>query len=67
MEQNTGGIWRLYYIDLHYKLSVAQRALPRKLLVARHIKVVVLGVREDDMASPVMTINITKILVFKYS
>ena len=40
-----------YYIGLHYKLSVARRALPRQLLVARHIKVVVPGAREDDLAS----------------
>ena len=31
--------------------SVARRALLRQLLVARHIKVVVPGVREDDLAS----------------
>ena len=40
---NTGGIWRVYYIYLHYKHSVAWRDLPRQLLIARHIKVVVPG------------------------
>ena len=39
-------------MGLHYKLSVALRALPRQLLIARHIKVVVPGAREDDLASP---------------
>ena len=39
-------------IDIHYKLSVARRAILRQLLIARDIKVVVLGVREDDLASP---------------
>ena len=32
-------------VDLHYKLSVARWALPRQLLVARHIKVVFPGRR----------------------
>ena len=45
---NTGGIWQV-----RYKLSVAWRALPRQLLVVRHIKVVVLDIQEDDLASPV--------------
>ena len=39
---NTGDIWRVYYIDLDYKLSVARWALPRQLLVAWPIKVVVM-------------------------
>ena len=42
----------VYYIDIHYKLSVARSALPIQLLVARHIKVVVLSVQADDLASP---------------
>ena len=41
----------VYYIDLHYKLSVACRALPRELLV-------VPGVREDDLASPLLGFGI---------
>ena len=40
------------YIELHYKLSVARQALPRQLLVARHIKMVVPSVRADNLASP---------------
>ena len=46
---NTCGIWWVYYIDY-----ITTSQLPcgfYQLLVARHIKVVVPGVREDDLAS----------------
>ena len=59
---STGGIWRVYYIGLHHKLSVAWWALSRQLLVARHIKVVVPGVRADDLASPDIRIDYLSII-----
>ena len=54
---STGGIWRVYYIDIHYNLSVARWALPIQLLVAQHIKVAFPGVREDDLASPAVCLK----------
>ena len=41
-----------YRHTLQYKPSVARRALPRQFPFAQHFKVVVSGVRADDLAIP---------------
>ena len=41
----TNGVWQVYFIGIHNKLSVVRRALPRQSPFARHLKVVVPGRR----------------------
>ena len=47
-------IWLVYYIGLHYKLSLARRALPRQVFVAGTSRW--LSQAPDDLASPGMSI-----------
>ena len=48
------GTMRIVTVCYRLVRLVARRALPRHVPVARHFKLVVPGVRADDLASPVL-------------